>query len=819
MKMKQDNDMTDAAKIKSDKQTAIDDYGADSIKVLKGLDAVRKRPGMYIGDTDDGSGLHKMVYEVVDNSVDEALAGYCDGVYVSLNPDGSVTVRDNGRGMPVDIHKEEGVSAAEVIMTQLHAGGKFDQNSYKVSGGLHGVGVSVVNALSKTLDLRIWRDGKVWEMRFRHGDAEAPLKVVGECPKDKTGTEVTFVPSEETFTSIEFNFATLEHRLRELAFLNSGVRLILVDNRKKESKTVELFYEGGLEAFVAYLDRAKNVLHKPPVYIKGEQGPMSVEVAMEWTDAYHEDVVCFTNNIPQRDGGTHMAAFRAALTRTVNSYAERTGLLKKEKVELTGEDMREGLTCVLSVKMPDPKFSSQTKDKLVSSEVRPVVESIVGEKLTNWFEENPADAKKIIGKAVEAAAAREAARKARDLTRRKGLLDVSSLPGKLADCSEKDPVLSELFIVEGDSAGGSAKQGRNRANQAILPLRGKILNVERARFDKMLGSEQIGTLITALGTSIGHEEFNIEKLRYHKIIIMTDADVDGSHIRTLLLTFFYRQMPEILKRGYLYIAQPPLYKVKRGKSERYIKDDAELETYLIEGAVEDLRFKLFNGQVTTGKDFQRIVQLSKLVKHNMEPIVDRIGNQHIVEQTAACNGFAPENRTQAVAEIIAKRLDDLSPSYEKGWKGGVKDGGFIFARTIRGVETRIELGADLLNGNEGQRLAKAHEVFTEFFGGVGTLMLAEGKELQINGPYDLFKKVIEAAKKGLTTQRYKGLGEMNAEQLWETTLDPNTRSLLQVKVENADMASEIFSTLMGDIVEPRRDFIQEHALEVANLDI
>jgi DNA gyrase subunit B len=816
MNMKQENDMTDAAKTK---QAAIDDYGADSIKVLKGLDAVRKRPGMYIGDTDDGSGLHKMVYEVVDNAVDEALAGYCDGVYVALNADGSVTVRDNGRGIPVEIHKEEGVSAAEVIMTQLHAGGKFDQNSYKVSGGLHGVGVSVVNALSTTLDLRVWREGKVWEMRFRHGDAEAPLKSVGECPKDKTGTEVTFVPSQETFTSIEFNFSTLEHRLRELAFLNSGVKLWLHDNRKKETKSVELFYEGGLEAFVAYLDRAKNVLHKPPVYIKGEQGPMSVELAMEWTDAYHEDVVCFTNNIPQRDGGTHMAAFRAALTRTVNNYATSSGLLKKEKVELTGEDMREGLTCVLSVKMPDPKFSSQTKDKLVSSEVRPVIESIVGEKLASWFEENPGDAKKIIGKAVEAAAAREAARKARDLTRRKGLLDVSSLPGKLADCSEKDPALSELFIVEGDSAGGSAKQGRNRANQAILPLRGKILNVERARFDRMLGSEQIGTLITALGTSIGHEEFNIEKLRYHKIIIMTDADVDGSHIRTLLLTFFYRQMPELLKRGHLYIAQPPLYKVKRSKSERYIKDDAELETYLIEGAVEDLRFKLFNGEVTTGKDFQRIVNLSKVVKQNMDPIVERIGNQHIVEQTAACNGFAPDNRTQAVADTIARRLDDLSPSYEKGWKGLIHNNAFVFTRTIRGVESRIELGPDLLNGHEGQRLAKAHEVFTEFFGGVGTLILAEGKELQINGPYDLFKKVIEGAKKGLTTQRYKGLGEMNAEQLWETTLDPNTRSLLQVKVENGDRASEIFSTLMGDIVEPRRDFIQEHALEVANLDI
>ncbi|MDE2337015.1 MAG: DNA gyrase subunit B [Alphaproteobacteria bacterium] len=728
-------------------------------------------------------------------------------------------MRDNGRGIPVEIHKEEGVSAAEVIMTQLHAGGKFDQNSYKVSGGLHGVGVSVVNALSKTLDLRIWRDGREWFMRFKHGEAEAPLKAVGDCPKDKTGTEVTFTPSEETFTMVEFSFATLEHRLRELAFLNSGVKLILTDKRKKEPKSVELLYEGGLIAFVNYLDRTKTVLHKPPVYVSGEQDGIAIEAALEWTDAYHEDTLCFTNNIPQRDGGTHLAGFRAALTRTVNQYAESSGLLKKEKVALSGEDMREGLTCVLSVKVPDPKFSSQTKDKLVSSEVRPVVESVMAEKLGAWFEENPADAKKVVGKVIEAAAAREAARKARDLTRRKGLLDVTSLPGKLADCSEKDPALSEIFIVEGDSAGGSAKQGRNRANQAILPLRGKILNVERARFDKMLSSEQVGTLITALGTSIGNEEFNIEKLRYHKIIIMTDADVDGSHIRTLLLTFFYRQMPEIIRRGYLYIAQPPLYKVKRGKSERYIKDDPELESYLIDGATEDMRFKLFNGDTTSGQDFRGILKLAKTVRQSMAPIIDRLGNQHIVEQTAAADGFNPSKRTAATAEDIARRLDAISASYEKGWKGGVENGGYVFARTIRGVETRLELPAEFLNGGEGQKIAKAHEVFSEFFDGPGALLLADGKEIQISGPYDLFKKVIEAAKKGLSIQRYKGLGEMNAGQLWETTLDPETRSLLQVKIENADIASDIFSTLMGDVVEPRRDFIQEHALEVANLDI
>ena len=820
--------MTDAA-MKSDasaedlsranKQAAVDDYGADSIKVLKGLDAVRKRPGMYIGDTDDGTGLHHMVYEVVDNSIDEALAGYCDGVDVTLNADGSVTVRDNGRGIPVEIHKEEGVSAAEVIMTQLHAGGKFDQNSYKVSGGLHGVGVSVVNALSKTLDLRIWRDGHEWHMRFIHGEAEAPLKIVGDCPKDRTGTEVTFLPSNETFTMTEFNFTTLEHRLRELAFLNSGVRLTLVDNRKKDTRQVEFKYDGGLLAFVTYLDRAKTVLHKPPLYFKGEQNGIGVEVALEWTDAYHEDTVCFTNNIPQRDGGTHISGFRAALTRTLNSYAEKSGLLKKEKVDLTGEDMREGMTCVVSVKVPDPKFSSQTKDKLVSSEVKPVVESVVGDKLAEWFEENPAEAKKIIGKVVEAAAAREAARKARELTRRKGVLDVSSLPGKLADCSEKDPALCELFIVEGDSAGGSAKQARVRATQAILPLRGKILNVERARFDKMLGSAEIGTLITALGTSIGREEFKIDDLRYHKIIIMTDADVDGSHIRTLLLTFFYRQMPEIISRGHLYIAQPPLYKVRRGKSERYIKDDAELESYLIDSAVEDLRFRLFNGQVTSGNDLKRIMGLARTIKQAIEPIADRLGEPMVVEAAAAADAFNPQKRSQATADDVAARLNKLSPEYARGWKGEVlESGAYAFTKTVRGVVTRYDLSLDHLNGQDGQRLAKGIEVFTEFFNGAGALLAEDGKETTVTGPYDFYKRVIESAKKGLTIQRYKGLGEMNPEQLWETTLDPETRSLLQVKVAEENLASEIFSTLMGDIVEPRRDFIIERALDVKNID-
>ncbi len=811
--------MTETAK-KTDKQIAVDDYGADSIKVLKGLDAVRKRPGMYIGDTDDGTGLHHMVYEVVDNSIDEALAGYCDGVDVTINADGSCTVRDNGRGIPVEIHKEEGVSAAEVIMTQLHAGGKFDQNSYKVSGGLHGVGVSVVNALSKTLDLRVWRDGKEWHMRFRHGVAEAPLKPVADCPKDKTGTEVTFLPSEETFTMTEFNFTTLEHRLRELAFLNSGVRLTLIDNRKKESKKTEFQYEGGLIAFVGFLDRSKNILHKPPIYVKGEQDGITVEVAMEWTDAYHEDTVCFTNNIPQRDGGAHLSGFRAALTRTLNTYAERTGLLKKEKVDLTGEDMREGLTCVVSVKVPDPKFSSQTKDKLVSSEVKPVVESVLGQQLSDWFEENPSEAKKVIGKIVEAATAREAARKARELTRRKGVLDISSLPGKLADCSEKDPALSELFIVEGDSAGGSAKQARDRKNQAILPLRGKILNVERARFDRMLGSAEIGTLITALGTGIGRDEFSVDKLRYHKIIIMTDADVDGSHIRTLLLTFFYRQMPELINRGHLYIAQPPLYKVKRGKgNERYVKNDADLEEYLIDSAIEDLRFRVAGGEIVTGNDLKNTLGLARALRQNLEPLIDRIGNQHVVEQLAAAGGFASEGRTQATADKTAERLNTVSPIYERGWKGDLlESGSFVFAKIVRGVETRIEVTQDQLNGHEGQRLGKAQDFFSSYFPASGALLVNEGKDVAVHGPYDLYSKVIEMAKKGLTIQRYKGLGEMNPDQLWETTLDPEVRSLLQVKVDKEDMASEIFSTLMGDIVEPRRDFIQEHALEVKNLD-
>jgi DNA gyrase subunit B len=796
-----------------------DDYGADSIRVLKGLDAVRKRPGMYIGDTDDGSGLHHMVYEVVDNAIDESLAGWCDRVLVTLNGDGSVTVNDNGRGIPVDIHKEEGVSAAEVIMTQLHAGGKFDQNSYKVSGGLHGVGVSVVNALSERLDLRIWRDGKEHFLRFRHGDPEAPLAVVGNA-EGKRGTEVTFLASKETFTKTEYDYATLEHRLRELAFLNSGVRLILTDNRTVEPKSVELHYEGGLEAFVRYLDRAKNTLHPAAITMMQEKDGMTVEAALEWTDSYHETMLCFTNNIPQRDGGTHLQGFRAALTRQINKYAEESGIAKREKVTLTGDDAREGLTCVLSVKVPDPKFSSQTKDKLVSSEVRPVVENIVNERLAQWFEEHPADAKRIVGKAVEAAAAREAARKARDLTRRKGALDISSLPGKLADCQERDPALSELFIVEGDSAGGSAKQGRHRKNQAILPLRGKILNVERARFDKMLSSDQIGTLIAALGTSIGPEEFDISKARYHKIIIMTDADVDGSHIRTLLLTFFYRQMPELIEKGYLYIAQPPLYRAAKGKTEHYLKDDLAREDYLITLGLEGAMLTLGTGEQIVGADLRRVVDLAAQAKHLMEPLIRKVGSATVVSQAAIAGGLSPQAAANPdLAAAIAARLDALSPATERGWSGlSDSEGGLAFKRRLRGVTTGHVIDAGLIRSAEAHRLDQMKEGLGETFAKAATFT-AKDRNVTIHGPIELIDLVVEIGSKGIDIQRYKGLGEMNPEQLWATTLDPAVRSLLQVKVAHVDEAEEIFSTLMGDLVEPRREFIQQNALNVANLDV
>ena len=803
------------------------EYGADSIKVLRGLDAVRKRPGMYIGDTDDGSGLHHMVYEVVDNAIDESLAGWCDKIEVQLNGDGSVSVRDNGRGIPTDIHKEEGVSAAEVIMTQLHAGGKFDQNSYKVSGGLHGVGVSVVNALSEYLDLRIWRNGSEHYMRFAHGDALAPLKVVGPAPMTekgtpRTGTEVTFLASTGTFTKTDYDFATLEHRLRELAFLNSGVYLQLIDSRHAEEVKIDLQYEGGIEAFVTYLDRSKSPIHAP-VTMKGEKDGMTVELALEWTDAYHETCLCFTNNIPQRDGGTHLAGFRGALTRTINKYAQESGIAKKEKVDLSGDDMREGLTCVLSVKVPDPKFSSQTKDKLVSSEVRPVVEAIVGEKLAQWLEEHPAEARKIIGKVVEAAAAREAARKARDLTRRKGALDIATLPGKLADCQERDPALSELFIVEGDSAGGSAKQGRNRANQAILPLRGKILNVERARFDKMLSSAEIGTLIAALGTGIGREDFQVEKARYHKIIIMTDADVDGSHIRTLLLTFFYRQMPELIDKGYLYIAQPPLYRAKRGQSEVYLKDDHALDEYLSDGGLADAILKLGDGRQIGSTELRSLTEQARQVKSMLTSAATKVPVK-VLEQVAIAQGFMPGlindlGAAQTMATAIAARLDRLELPTERGWQGIVVEGeGFAFKRLLRGVTENHQVDSLILKSAEARRLHELGGALHDIYDQTAELTIKE-KANAITGPVALLDAILDAGRKGISIQRYKGLGEMNPEQLWETTLDPNVRSLLQVKVAHIEQAEEVFSTLMGDVVEPRRDFIQANALKVANLDV
>jgi len=826
--------------------TPDEEYGAHSIKVLRGLDAVRKRPGMYIGDTDDGSGLHHMVYEVVDNAIDEALAGYCDRVEVTLNADGSATVRDNGRGIPTDLHDEEHISAAEVIMTQLHAGGKFDQNSYKVSGGLHGVGVSVVNALSEILDLRIWRDGREWTMRFRHGDSEAPLVDAGPSPmletgKVRTGTEVTFLPSKQTFTKTEFDFATLEHRLRELAFLNSGVTLVLTDARGVEPKTVEMHYQGGLEAFVGWLDRSKEPLHRPTITLAAERpnefgGMITVEVAMQWTDSYHETMLCFTNNIPQRDGGTHLAGFRGALTRTINNYANESGIAKKEKVNLSGEDAREGLTCVLSVKVPDPKFSSQTKDKLVSSEVRPVVEQVVGEKLAQYFEEHPADAKKIILKAVEAAAAREAARKARELTRRKGALDMASLPGKLADCQERDPALSELFIVEGDSAGGSAKQGRSRQFQAILPLRGKILNVERARFDKMLGSAEIGTLITALGTGIGSEEFDANKARYHKIIIMTDADVDGSHIRTLLLTFFYRQMPQLIEQGYLYIAQPPLYRVKRGTAkERYLKDDRALEDYLTDAGLEHAGLRLGDGTLLTGETLRLLVEQSRVARSWLDALARKAGSLAVVEQAAIVGALdatliTDTARAGEMAAEIARRLNRLEALAENtpagrdagvaSWTGmAAERAGLVLARTRHGVTHRHTLDGDLLRSAEARRLEAIGAQMATCFGTPSEFVEKADAARLIPGPVTLVEAVTELGRRGLTIQRYKGLGEMNPEQLWETTLDPTRRSLLQVKVSHADAAEEVFSTLMGDVVEPRREFIQENALKVANLDV
>ena len=803
----------------------IEEYGAGSIKVLRGLDAVRKRPGMYIGDTDDGTGLHHMVYEVVDNAIDEALAGHATLVTATLNADGSCTVTDNGRGIPTGIHDEEGVSAAQVIMTQLHAGGKFDQNSYKVSGGLHGVGVSVVNALSVWLKLRIWRDGKEHYMEFANGDAVSPLVVTGPAPiengKPKRGTEVTFLPSTATFTMVEFDYATIEHRLRELAFLNSGVHIVLTDARHAEIKQDDLYYEGGLEAFVRFLDRVKTPLLSAPIMVNGKRDQIAVEVALWWNDSYHENVLVFTNNIPQRDGGTHLAGFRAALTRQITGYAESSGLAKREKVDLTGDDCREGLTCVVSVKVPDPKFSSQTKDKLVSSEVRPAVENIVNEALGQWLEEHPADAKTVVSKVIEAAAAREAARKARDLTRRKGALDVANLPGKLADCQERDPAKSELFIVEGDSAGGTAKQGRNREFQAVLPLRGKILNVERARFDKMLASEQIGTLITALGAGIGRDEFNIEKLRYHKIIIMTDADVDGAHIRTLILTFFYRQMPELIERGHVFIAQAPLYKVTKGKSTQYLKDERALEDYLIDALLDGAVLRSASGEDRAGGDLRRLLEDARGFRHVLLSLHSRYDNR-VVEQAAIAGALQPlpadADEAQKLADEVARRLDAVAEETERGWRGAPRENGYIFRRTLRGVEHVSMLDASLLASSEARKLTERAHDLREIFAGQAFL-LRRGDEAAVSGPTALYEAMNSQGRKGLTIQRYKGLGEMNAEQLWETTLDREARSLLQVRVKEAVEADDIFVKLMGDVVEPRREFIQENALSVANLDV
>jgi len=833
-------------------------YGAESIKVLKGLDAVRKRPGMYIGDTDDGSGLHHMVFEVSDNAIDEALAGHCDRILITLNPDGSVSVEDNGRGIPTGIHPEEGVSAAEVIMTQLHAGGKFentsDDNAYKVSGGLHGVGVSVVNALSEWLELTVWRDGEEHFMRFRNGEAEAPLKVVGKT--DKRGTRVTFMPSTETFKTIEFDFERLEHRFRELAFLNSGVRLILTDARHDEPKEVEMFYEGGIAAFVKYLDRAKTPLVPDPIAIHGQRDDIGIDVALEWNDSYYENVLTFTNNIPQRDGGTHLAAFRAALTRTLNNYAEKSGALKKEKVNLTGDDMREGLTAIVSVKLPDPKFSSQTKDKLVSSEVRQPLESLIADKLAEWLEENPAHARAIVQKIIDAAAAREAARKARELTRRKGVMDIASLPGKLADCQERDPALSELFLVEGDSAGGSAKQGRNRHNQAILPLRGKLLNVERARFDRMLSSREIGTIIQALGTGIGREEFDLSKLRYHKIVIMTDADVDGAHIRTLLLTFFYRQMPELIEHGHLFIAQPPLYKVSRGRSEVYLKDDAALDDYLEEAGLEGLVLEAHDGTRSSG-DLKALVDHARRMRTLMR-YAPRKYDPALIEALALNGALKPNLDRAGQAKVIAATAEWLNSGDPEGqWSGEVgAEGGYLLRRLWRGVTDAHIIEKSFLASAEARKLhALASEQAAVYARPATLRTLKKGampspsgegrldeverggadsddapapgpspegegrKPVPVTRPSELLDAVLAAGRKGLSIQRYKGLGEMNAEQLWETTLDPANRSLLRVEVAQADVADEIFTRLMGDIVEPRREFIQENALSVANLDV
>jgi DNA gyrase subunit B len=786
-------------------------YDAQSIKVLRGLDAVRKRPGMYIGDTDDGTGLHHMIFEVVDNAIDEALAGHCTATEVTLHQDGSASVRDNGRGIPTDIHAEENVSAAEVIMTRLHAGGKFDQNAYKVSGGLHGVGVSVVNALSKRLDLTIWRNGCEYFISFCDGEATAPLEEHG--PSDATGTLVRFWPSSETFTSVEFSFQTVEHRLRELSFLNSGVRLVLKDERAAEPVCAEFCHEGGVKAFVEYLDRAKTALQETPIYIRGEKDGIQVEAALEWTDSYHETMVCYTNTIPQRDGGTHLIGFRNSLTRTMNTYLAEGNFTKKEKVSPTGDDAREGLTCVLSIKAPDPKFSSQTKDKLVSSEVRPVVEALVGEKLAQWLEEHPADAKRVVQKIIEAAAAREAARRARELTRKKGVLEMTTLSGKLADCQERDPAQSELFLVEGDSAGGSAKQGRDRKFQAILALKGKILNVERARFDRMLAYAEIGTLISALGTGIGPEDFSAEKARYHKIIIMTDADVDGSHIRTLLLTFFFRQMRPLIDLGYLYIAQPPLYKVKKGTQQMYLKDEKSLGAHLIDSSIEQARLEGAGGTLS-GKLLRNFLSLAERFRSHLNILDFKIGKPLVLEQLALA-GFFLEASSHNTETLLTR----LTQAQGGSWQCSEEDLDFTFLRTDRGVTETVRVPKVLVGSPDARAVHTYAQELQALMGGERATLFFKDWSVSVCSPLQAADLFLLQARKGMTVQRYKGLGEMNPDQLWETTLDPTVRSLLQVHYKSAEEAGDIFSMLMGDVVEPRRDFIQENALSVTNLDI
>ena len=803
-------------------QPESESYDASSISVLRGLDAVRKRPGMYIGDTDDGSGLHHMAFEIIDNAVDEAQAGFASHVELVLNGDGSVTVRDDGRGIPTDIHSEEGISAAEVVLTRLHAGGKFNQNSYKVSGGLHGVGAAVVNALSEWMEVRIWREGQEHFIRFRDGDAEAPLAIIGTTDR-VSGTEVTFKASPATFTRTEFDFAVLERRLRELAFLNSGLEIVLRDERHTPSQEVAMRYDGGLVAFVEWLDRAKTPVLSPPIALRppADQQGIRVEFALTWNDSFHETMLCFTNNILQRDGGTHLAGFRQALTRMVTRYAE--GMGKKEGLGLVGDDMREGMTAVLSVKVPDPKFSSQTKDKLVSSEVQPAVQAAAADAIGHWFETHPREAKSIIQKVMDAAAAREAARKARELTRRKGVLDVSTLPGKLADCQERDPAKSEIFIVEGDSAGGSAKQGRDRKFQAILPLKGKILNVERARFDRMLSSAEIGTLITALGTGIGRGEpeqggFDIGKLRYHRINIMTDADVDGSHIRTLLLTFFFRQMPELIERGHLYIAQPPLYRAKRGNDERYLKNDAALEEFLLDKALAEARLSYADGRVFEGAEMQAEAAWLREASLSLRRLAPAIPVA-LLEQAAIVGALSPDPaRAAAAAQALAARLDAVSSPTERGWIVAADATGLTLARTVRGVAEKYSLDAAALRSSEARWLADRAEALAARFDEPALLKL-DAQEHEVRGPATAFDRILAHGRRGLTIQRFKGLGEMNPDQLWKTTLDPAVRTLLQVRVGDIEDAAQVFSTLMGDVVEPRREFIVGNALKVANLDV